>query len=568
MTIRNIQAMRGIACLLVFCIHALVTHGGMGVDTIAWYFYPLGSAGVDIFFVISGFIITSVATRSADEPSPALRFGLRRLIRIYPIYWIVFAIAVVASHHIFLAPEDMAQPSLWKEALLLTHNNTKILAAWSLAFEIYFYFVVTFILFIAPKRFLPILWAWCAATLAASIYAAFFPTDWEWYEQIPQSPLIIEFMFGVAIAGAVRLKILPFGATALFLGCVGLFVGCDVIRINALQALPPWWRVLCFGAPSALMVYGVIAIEIRRGWTLSLFWQRLGDASYSLYIWHQLLFFALLAACERLHLIELVPGPVLILLWAAIVFPVGFLSYRRLERPMTRWLTMTLAPDVSSPRDERDTSNRPAVEPEWCELLSTAFDRPLSTKFYRSLRNGVFLTLAVSLLLFGSRMEVETIHDRAILDSIDRLGKHLSEARQTTTQLDAKAEMNGLIRDENFTGCVDALRRNASGSVHVLGWAWDAKGASPDIAALVFYNGQYRGATLTRARRPDVAAALRHRFWLFLRPGFNAALGPLSCEPDGVLAVMLVAPDRRFKMLPPPSVLSGCGPKRADQASG
>ena len=344
MKINNIQAMRGIACLLVFGIHALLSRGGLGVDTISWYLYPIGSAGVDIFFVISGFIITTVAVSSAS--AGALDFGLRRLIRIYPMYWIVFAVALIASRYMTLAPPTMPERSLPVEALLLTHDNAVVLVAWSLAFEMYFYFVVTALLALAPKRFIPALLTWCAVSLAAMIYCAFVATNWDWYEQIPQSPLILEFMFGIVIACAMRANILPLGATSIALGCVALLIGCDVIRINDLHALPPWWRTLCFGAPAAMIVYGVVAVEIRRGWTISRLWQNVGDASYSIYIWHHLLLASLMAVFVRLNLLNFVPGFVLILASAAIVFSFGLLSFHYVERPMTKWLLARL-PAVS-----------------------------------------------------------------------------------------------------------------------------------------------------------------------------------------------------------------------------
>ena len=249
-----------------------------------------------------------------------------------------------------LAPSTMTRHPKAQELLLLTHDNTTVLVAWTLAFEMYFYFVVTLVLAIAPKRLYPVLMGWSALTIAAITYSAFVPTNWDWYEGIPQSPLILEFIFGVAIAWFVRNKMLPFGVTTTFLGCAGLMIGPEIIRANALEALPPLWRVLCFGAPAALIVYGVVAIEIRKGWTFPAFWQSLGDSSYSLYLWHHLLLVFVMGVFSKLALTEYVPGPILVAVGAAIVFPTGYISYRYLERPMTVWLTSRLTPSLVTER--------------------------------------------------------------------------------------------------------------------------------------------------------------------------------------------------------------------------
>lgn len=334
--IRNIQAMRGIASFMVFCIHVLSTSPGMGADALSWFYYPLGSAGVDIFFVISGFIITTVAPRSAKEQTPVVHFATRRFVRIYPVYWVVFAIAVVASQFIFLSPPLEPRP-LWMKALLLTHYNDKILAAWSLTFEVYFYAVVSILLLVSPKRITALILIWCVAMVGA-IYGGAFNVQWIPGRLVLFNPLIIEFMFGVAVAIVFRFKIMPFGITAIFIGVVGLLVSGEIIRHYQMQMLPPWWRVASFGMPAMFLIYGMVAVEQMRGWTMHPLWQRLGDASYSLYIWHQLVLFSLLAMWQKYGLIHLIPGWVSLLIWATIAFGVGISAYRYIERPLTQWI--------------------------------------------------------------------------------------------------------------------------------------------------------------------------------------------------------------------------------------
>ena len=313
--------MRGVASLMVFCIHVLVTTPNMGVDSLSWYYYPLGSAGVDIFFVISGFIITMVAQKSATEDNPAIHFAVRRMIRIYPIYWIVFFIAVIASNFIFLSPPIEPRP-LWMKALLLTDRNDKILAAWSLAYEIYFYAVVTILLLTLRRHITQAIATWCILSLGVIIYVYRFQPSWVW--TIPFNTLVVEFMFGVLVATAFRKDFLPLGVSSVFVGAAGLLMGGEAIRHYEMQILPPWWRIACFGIPATLLIYGLVSVERRQGWVMHPLWQRLGDASYSLYIWHQLILFSLLAVWQRTGLIHRIPGPLSLLIWAPIAFTIEF----------------------------------------------------------------------------------------------------------------------------------------------------------------------------------------------------------------------------------------------------
>lgn len=334
--IKNIQAMRGIASLLVFAIHVLSTQPGLGADSLSWYYYPIGSAGVDIFFVISGFIIATVAPKSVNEPHPALHFGLRRAIRIYPIYWIIFVLAVIASQFYFVAPPQMEARPLWEQALLLTHVNNRILAAWSLTFEVYFYFVVMVILFVMPRRIDLGLFAWSAAMIIILFWPGNRPA-WMWW--LIFNPMVLEFIFGIVVAWLFRANWMPFGTTAIFVGVCGLLIGGEAIRFYEMQMLMPWWRIATFGIPAAFLIYGMVAVEKRYGWTMHPLWQRLGDASYALYITHQLVLFTLLYVWTQMGWLSSIHGYVTLAIWAVIAFSLGLASHYLIEVPVTRKLS-------------------------------------------------------------------------------------------------------------------------------------------------------------------------------------------------------------------------------------
>ena len=119
---------------------------------------PLGCSGVDIFFVISGFIICQIGPR---EHAGTVRFLARRCWRIFPLYWVVltFSLAVCA----------FGLPRFWIPSahspldyvLLLSTDNPYLPQAWSLVFELYFYVSVALVLLVSPKgRFFRTLAFW------------------------------------------------------------------------------------------------------------------------------------------------------------------------------------------------------------------------------------------------------------------------------------------------------------------------------------------------------------------------------------------------------------------------
>ena len=86
--IQNIQALRGIAVLSVVFFHLIPIEQKYGGSTsILPTFFQFGMFGVDLFFVISGFVMVTVAKGKYQLPKQALKFVYRRVSRIYPTYW-------------------------------------------------------------------------------------------------------------------------------------------------------------------------------------------------------------------------------------------------------------------------------------------------------------------------------------------------------------------------------------------------------------------------------------------------------------------------------------------------
>jgi len=132
--LQSLQAGRALAALMVLGFHlglAIKAYFGVGSLQLPW-----GHAGVEFFFVLSGFIIMTVHRQDVGRPRQLGHFLYRRFIRIYPIYWLIFLIAFAGAFRIVnLTPSDLLR------ALLLVPDDVApvISVAWSLQWEVVFY---------------------------------------------------------------------------------------------------------------------------------------------------------------------------------------------------------------------------------------------------------------------------------------------------------------------------------------------------------------------------------------------------------------------------------------------
>lgn len=294
--LRSIDMLRAIAACAVVLRHS---YDG---------FY-LGAAGVDLFFVISGFVIASVsAGRSASE------FLVDRASRIFPLYWIallcwgILSYASVSLDLTQLPIDVLLLPMLFADAQPL------LFLSWTLAFELLFYCCAAASIKLNSAK--PMVVTFLVAMLASAA------TGWDQLKWVG-SPVILEFLMGVLIYRAPKLARL--GLPALLVGAALLLTSPSIER-SALEFSTAFTRAAMWGVPSALVVYGLVVLEHRLTSPIfdRLCW--LGVASYSIYLFHPLA-------------IVLVPDP----WWARFVFGVGtgavawLLFERNLERMRRSW---------------------------------------------------------------------------------------------------------------------------------------------------------------------------------------------------------------------------------------
>lgn len=270
----SIQYLRGLAAIAVALSH-VAGHAGLTFET--------GAAGVDVFFVISGFIMWTVASRRPTRPGP---FMVDRLTRIAPPYMLLtIAIYLIASNIPGAFPNMRTNLShMILSALFIPHIDPsgtafpQIVPGWTLTYEIFFYLLFAVGL-LAPVRRR----AWVCTAAIGLLVGIGLLTHSAWAAvNTYTNPLMMEFAIGLWLGVAWDAKGLPsprWGGAALLAGLAAL-VAWEFL--SGVQPQGP--RALVWGVPAMLIVAGALTIEQRRGLRRSRFMLLLGNASYSIYL--------------------------------------------------------------------------------------------------------------------------------------------------------------------------------------------------------------------------------------------------------------------------------------------
>lgn len=289
----NVQALRGVACLLVVLFHLQHWDVAYGANTpVVGWFGGFGFAGVDLFFVLSGFIITHTNRHHLGRPAAVPGYLFRRLWRIFPTYWAALAGCVAATVLVAGWPHEWKVPAgRWAQIVALdprgSFPNAVIGQAWTLTYELLFYVVFGVLMLVPPRLAAAGLAAWAAAAAAALLGPPPDMLVWS-----PLSPFVLEFLAGCLIAWATARGVTGGRWAAAALAVAWAAVGSAAVG----WAWPDWShgavmshprpRVLVFGVPAALLVYAAVAAEERSAWRPGRWLRVLGDASYSLYLTH------------------------------------------------------------------------------------------------------------------------------------------------------------------------------------------------------------------------------------------------------------------------------------------
>jgi exopolysaccharide production protein ExoZ len=347
----GVQYLRAIAALMVAYFHSLIQFPEYRPFLSRYLFADAHLAnGVDLFFVISGFIMLVSSRRALPGD-----FFVRRIIRIVPLYWTLTTVLalILLWHPALFRSTVMGTGYFAKSLLFVPYANPGqhgemfplLVPGWSLNFEMFFYAIFACALF-APLNRRVVLTGAIFTILVGLGYLlrnAAFGAEINFFTDIR----LFEFLFGMAIAHfyiAGRLRF-PAGMSLVFVlgGFLALLAGFPMLHLargSTLQVL------LENELPAAALVLGIVSLEAKRGLLKLPFLAFLGDASYSMYLSH---IFSL-GAASKLWLMAGLMRPTassaLEFVFFALVFVVigSILTYRVLEQPMLLGLHRLYAP--------------------------------------------------------------------------------------------------------------------------------------------------------------------------------------------------------------------------------
>jgi exopolysaccharide production protein ExoZ len=330
--IESVQLLRAAAAAGVILFHAAGLLAARTGSSSPWS--GLGAAGVDLFFVVSGFImwVTAVAR---DEG--AQHFLLKRAIRIIPLYWLMTALVLVI---VLVKPDLMRNAShdpahfaasfafiAWPHPALQGRFWPPVVPGWTLNYEALFYLVVAASLILRK--------AWRGPLIAAVLVGL---ASWGMLLHPTQllsfytDPIVLEFLLGAAIGMSFEL-LQPNPTVAGGLALVGIALILALGRLGT-----DGNRVLTWGLPLAVLVFGAVNLPLPRDSRMMRWAIALGDASYSIYLTQFLVLPAAALVLGHLlgHASSTLEHSVFVVGLVAAALAAGVGTYYIVEKPLLR----------------------------------------------------------------------------------------------------------------------------------------------------------------------------------------------------------------------------------------
>lgn len=369
--IPELDGIRGYACLSVFLAHCFM--GIIRPDlpvlySIAKYTTALLLGGVDLFFVLSGFLIGGILIDTRGSSHYFKRFWIRRIARIFPVLYALlatYAIALLVNAHFDFPVLNKwlladPRPPFWTYATFLQSFHIAaggvggprwVGITWSLAIEEQFYFVFPIAVYFLSKRslYITVLTSLVVAPILRHVFESIYGN---WYAPYVLLPSRIDgLMFGVLVAIIVRNKLALEQVFKFRRLLDALAIGIVYLISTTHPILRQIWAPPCSGdfpplkqsCISILCAILILRVFVYRKESANLIWRWkwlvfAGSISYPLYMYHQAingLIHGYLFQSEPLitsytHLLASIPVMALSILLATI-------SYKYMEKPIRRY---------------------------------------------------------------------------------------------------------------------------------------------------------------------------------------------------------------------------------------
>jgi exopolysaccharide production protein ExoZ len=325
--ITSIRYLRGIAAMLVVVQHLAFKGRQYSGDPLG--FFHVGHVGVDIFFIISGFIMCHTCAGGRAAEAGPVDFLKRRAARIFPLYWLLtLAALLVYFWNPNLVNSESGDTRVVASFLLLPTDGHYLVAnGWTLAYEFYFYLIFACGMFFRGNS-----GRWfSAALLALLVVLGPWVGSLGQYARFLTDPMLVEFIYGMGLYFVYRSRFrLPGWAAVL---CVCLAVGL-LIHMNSHELTGI--RCLDLGVPAVLICAGLVSLESELQTRRVKALEMLGDSSYSLYLVHPFVLSIVSLLFKKSGLLEHGNAALFIASLAAGSVSGGWICFYFVETPLSK----------------------------------------------------------------------------------------------------------------------------------------------------------------------------------------------------------------------------------------
>lgn len=319
--LNNLQALRAFAALNVVLFHIIGTASkyGFSVDFLN-VFEGWGDNGVDIFFVLSGFIMVYI---QKDKSLSAVNFFINRFTRIAPLYWLLTILLLAIT---YLSPsifrsdvsdfQELSLTSIFFMSKLVLGKMPVLYDGWTLEYEMLFYLILSIGMFFQRKA---ITYLFVIAVISSLIIFNLLDA------------VAYEFLFGIFLGNlyvnfAHNKKLM---AISLVIGLMYFLSTLVLIRMDCVISTQ---RVVMYGLPSILIIYGLLGeTQIKQG-----ILTKLGDASYSIYL---IQIFTISAFYKIINIIPLLNSfstDIFALICLVLTVLAGLVIHALIEKPLSK----------------------------------------------------------------------------------------------------------------------------------------------------------------------------------------------------------------------------------------
>ncbi|BAZ32372.1 acyltransferase 3 [Cylindrospermum sp. NIES-4074] len=342
-----LQIFRGIAAILVLLVHGNALFKINLKQNFIFNIFTFGFAGVDFFFVLSGFIIFYIHQNDIGKKYRFKDFIFKRFLRVYPIYWVI-----LIPRLLFAGKEINFLICLSSFTLFPYPSPPIVNVSWTLSYEIFFYLIFSLFILNGFKYLSPLIITWisliCIYWSLHSVNILTIPLD-NILLQFIFSGHHLEFVFGCLAAYILNKYRVRQGTLILTLGIVLFLISAifnvyllktianpHSIDINISEHVVPMNRFPFFyyGIPSMLIIIGAVALDLNKEIRVPNILIYLGDASYSIYLVHASVINISTNLIAKMHLEQMFQSDISKIAILLIALIAGCIFHSYIEQPL------------------------------------------------------------------------------------------------------------------------------------------------------------------------------------------------------------------------------------------